>query len=660
MTKLSIDQAQEQGVVIGLKDVTGNVSPRKDIDWQIVNQPEAFNIFLIALWELQQEGETDNKMSYYQVAGIHGLPKALWDDVDSPQKHPDDTDQSGYCAHATLKFGTWHRPYLAMFEQTVYFRMQQVAERYSAKYQEAIKTWRLPYWDYYHARGGRATFPGIFDDGKTEFPWDFPIPKIFTVDQVMVRNEKGQLVTHPNPLSFFRFPQDGNPLHSIPEKQWQIIDPQSYKNFSQLRTYRHGGNIESLNAMINRMREPQTNTILDMMDDAAYEDFEAVGSAARTEGASGSLEGIHNKYHMEIGNFGSGGHMSSVPVAAFDPVFWFHHGQIDRWLATWQKIHPQSWFEKGSPLRQENLLPFRTQKEPKEEFWNSDQVYNTEAFGYYYEDTTFGTPDEVKAEFFRKYKWSVRRAGVTEFGKIPEDMKPLPVESAEVFQYSSEKPGDIVLQPDQPEGFISVLKDTEKVVTPIAKGDQSAVADKRVMTNIPDQLAAEFSKTEIVEEKVSRHWYLDQAVERLALNGSFATFFFIGDFEDDPTRYVFQGTLAGLAAVFSAPVEACDNCGRQREQALEVTDTTDITPLLLDYIKAGKLQSLDPEPVEKFLKENLKWRVIKSTGEKIDPRTVRGLKIGLSSKVAPMLPATGDVVYQEFPEVIRHIVANSS
>lgn len=37
----------------------------------------------------------------------------------------------------------------------------------------------------------------------------------------------------------------------------------------------------------------------------------------------GSLEGIHNQYHGIIGGFA--GHMSRVPVAAFDPVFWFHH-----------------------------------------------------------------------------------------------------------------------------------------------------------------------------------------------------------------------------------------------------------------------------------------------------------------------------------------------
>ena len=36
-----------------------------------------------------------------------------------------------------------------------------------------------------------------------------------------------------------------------------------------------------------------------------------------------SLEAIHGKMHVWTG--GSNGHMSQVPVAAFDPVFWLHH-----------------------------------------------------------------------------------------------------------------------------------------------------------------------------------------------------------------------------------------------------------------------------------------------------------------------------------------------
>lgn len=67
--------------------------------------------------------------------------------------------------------------------------------------------------------------------------------------------------------------------------------------------------------------------------------------------------------------------------------------------------------------------------------------------------------------------------------------------------------------------------------------------------------------------------------------------------------------LAGVTHVFAAPVEACDNCGSQAEQAHLVTSTSAITSLLLDYVESGKLASMEARDVEPFLVKNLKWRV---------------------------------------------------
>lgn len=38
-----------------------------------------------------------------------------------------------------------------------------------------------------------------------------------------------------------------------------------------------------------------------------------------------SLEGIHNSVHVFVGGLAYG-HMSENEVAAFDPIFWMHHG----------------------------------------------------------------------------------------------------------------------------------------------------------------------------------------------------------------------------------------------------------------------------------------------------------------------------------------------
>jgi tyrosinase len=60
-----------------------------------------------------------------------------------------------------------------------------------------------------------------------------------------------------------------------------------------------------------------------MIENRVYGNYATFASSSQTPGPSGSLESIHGAYHFFIG--GISGHMSSVPIAAFDPVFWIHH-----------------------------------------------------------------------------------------------------------------------------------------------------------------------------------------------------------------------------------------------------------------------------------------------------------------------------------------------
>lgn len=148
---------------------------------------------------------------------------------------------------------------------------------------------------------------------------------------------------------------------------------------------------------------------------------------------------------------------------------------------------------------------------------------------------------------------------------------------------------------------------------------------------------------------------------RLALNGSFTIYFFIG--EVPPTNistidYLAYPTLAGANHVFAAPTEACDNCGNQQRQARIVTDTVPITPKLLDHVQTGDLADLTVRNVKSFLTKNLKWKVVTVNGDVIDPRDLSSLKIGVSSKLTPA--DGGQVKYQEFPDIVETIIENAS
>ena len=99
---------------------------------------------------------------------------------------------------------------------------------------------------------------------------------------------------------------------------------------------------------------------------------------------------------------------------------------------------------------------------------------------------------------------------------------------------------------------------------------------------------------------------------RLALNGTFTIYFFIGPFDDpNAANYAFQPTLAGVTHNFASPVEACDNCGQQERQGHIVTGTLAITPILKDYVLTHELADLTPGSVEPFLVKRLKWRIVR-------------------------------------------------
>lgn len=101
--------------------------------------------------------------------------------------------------------------------------------------------------------------------------------------------------------------------------------------------------VEALNQAVNRERENSVRMSLVFMEDGAYNRYEDMSTNATTlqnplgDGAdvTGGLEDVHGTYHVLVGGEFSNpnspddgapaGHMTSVPTAAFDPIFWFHH-----------------------------------------------------------------------------------------------------------------------------------------------------------------------------------------------------------------------------------------------------------------------------------------------------------------------------------------------
>lgn len=237
--------------------------------------------------------------------------------------------------------------------------MVDIADQYTdAKikddYLAAALEFRLPYWDYYRARGGPINFPGVVDDGQlTEFDYDFKIPIIFTETEVYARKPPSNSLEKmtSNPFSSFAFKEATGTLS---DEDWSYLDP-SKAMLDKQQTNRHPWDpknptaasfawtsTDRLNKTLNEFRMDANRYLLDLISQPYYKSYDIFATQGRPGGSgrsapkdkvhpqastnafgsSGSLESMHGLYH---GLCGSGGHMGRVAVAAYDPIFWFHH-----------------------------------------------------------------------------------------------------------------------------------------------------------------------------------------------------------------------------------------------------------------------------------------------------------------------------------------------
>jgi hypothetical protein len=101
----------------------------------------------------------------------------------------------------------------------------------------------------------------------------------------------------------------------------------------------YANSVDRLNHGVNVYREDGLRIALVLVEDGAYNKYEnfATGRVIYPkdpldgEMPASSLEDLHNNYHNYLGGDPfpnvkqDRGHMTSVPVAAFDPAFWLHH-----------------------------------------------------------------------------------------------------------------------------------------------------------------------------------------------------------------------------------------------------------------------------------------------------------------------------------------------
>jgi tyrosinase len=182
----------------------------------------------------------------------------------------------GTCPHGSPLFVAWHRWYLFYFERII--RSLSGASEFA-----------LPYWNYASDTSGSLQLPATFQDPGT------PTNPLFEDLRGLGFN---------NPL--------GTGAQNLP------MNDGGYLPFPATD---YGPALSA--AQLFPSDDPRNNDFFPLPDPRYFK-----------YGLTGRLEiQPHDNVHVNVG-----GLMQNVPVAAYDPIFFVHHCQIDRLWATWQSF----------------------------------------------------------------------------------------------------------------------------------------------------------------------------------------------------------------------------------------------------------------------------------------------------------------------------------
>ncbi|KAF9069697.1 tyrosinase [Rhodocollybia butyracea] len=573
--------------VTGGSSTAGGAPNRLEIH-DFVKQEDQFSLYIQALQFIYSGKSQDEVDSFFQIGGIHGLPYIPWDG--SGSKPVDSDAWEGYCTHGSVLFPTFHRPYVLLIEQAIQRAAVNIAESYTvdkARYQNAARVLRQPYWDW----ASNAV----------------PPPEVISLDQVTIVNPAGHKVSVPNPLRRYTFhPID--PSFPEPYASWPTTlrhplseDPNATDNVKELTA--------TLKSAASQLKTKTYNLLSRVHTWPAFSNHTPDDGGS----ASNSLEGIHDGVHVDVGG---NGQMSDPSVAAFDPIFFMHHAQVDRLLSLWSALNPGVWTTDGPSGdgtwtiapdtevgKNTNLTPFwNTQSS----YWISTAVTDTSAMGYTYpEFNNLNMSNAAAVKTAIANKVNQLYGGRT---RIFSNLAATPQQSSKEIPATNTVEAAAVPSSGAP----SSAAGTEKALGP-SDGTGGEGLQVRLDSGGGDQ-----STPEVWD------WAARVHIKKHEVGGSFKVLFFLGNVPNDPmgwhTDPSFVGAFHGFVNRFLC--ERCANCQRQRDVVLE-----GFVHLNEGISRLSNLNSFDPDVVTPYLRKNLHWRVQKVSGDVVDISAVPSLEV---------------------------------
>lgn len=324
---------------------------------------------LIRAWKGIKELPPEDPNSFFRLGGYHGEPFIYRPFVDNLSLTDTYVYWGGYCNHGNVLFPIWHRVYVLKLEEAL---------------QSVVPDVMMAYWDETSSESLKHGIPKILTQEKFKFSdakyngelkgkeidnplRSFVLSMALSDDMNMpTQGDTNHIYAKPKGYETVRYPLSGlagtaEARKTTKKHNDKYTDPvHNVKLLNQnIKQWLHGIPPEEPVAKTPEEKFSIYRRYQQCLLAPNYTAFSNITSAAAWNRGSQqqdvviALEDPHNDVHLAVGGFddlargkdkqedgikaGANGDMGENNTAAMDPIFFFHHCNVDRMFWLWQK-----------------------------------------------------------------------------------------------------------------------------------------------------------------------------------------------------------------------------------------------------------------------------------------------------------------------------------
>ena len=254
-------------------------------------------------------------------------------------------------------------------------------------------------------------------------------------------------------------------------------------------------------------------------------------------------------------------------------------------------------------------------------FWDSEGVRSTTAFGYVYPETQ--NPQKLAGANYRQGIIDALRriypnGSLADLVRRDRAGSNAPVR---MFRARAQTLAQVTAA-DAPTNAVTLMSVVSQA-TPQAAPAAQVVQELPKIEVPPVQLREDQDLKKIVPSNIYLEWLVEIKSQKHAMGGEFTVHVFLGPVEEDnPALYPISPNHVGTFSTFGTGQDTgCIKCQKDQAADQQVTGQIPLTIALVERYFAQMLGGLQPDVVVPYLQQTLHWRVIGRDGIPLDDRS---------------------------------------